>query len=212
MKKLFYSASMIGLLVSCGGSAEETTNTETKKDTVSQEPVVVEEPPVENSFVLESGTVGVFKIGQPFGKLPDELNSRKASIMLNENGEQVEHIQHIVFNSLEDVVEVTMEKNDAQAEEDLVIQEMRVISNYFETADGIKVGSLVSDLTTKYPDAKFFYSGSLGEIVAEVGAYTGIQFIIDPAGCTKKVSGSKDISLSAKSFNAEAKIATVRVY
>ncbi len=212
MKKLFYSASMIGLLVSCGGSAEETTTTETKEDTVSQEPVVVEEPPVENSFVLESGTVGVFKIGETLSRLPQELKSRKSSISVSENGETNEHVQWIIFNSLEDVVEITMENNDTKTEEDLVIQDMRVISNYFETADGIKVGSLVSDLKSKYPDAKFFYSGSLKEIVAEVGAYTGIQFIIDPAGCTKKVSGSKDISLSSKSFNDEAKISTVRVY
>ena len=212
MKKLFYSASMIGLLVSCGGSAEETTTTETKKDTVSQEPVVVEEPPVENSFVLESGTVGVFKIGETLSRLPEELKSRKSSISVTANGETTEHVQWIIFNSLEDVVEITMENNDAKSEEELVIQDMRVISNYFETADGIKVGSLVSDLTAKSPDAKFFYSGNLGEIVAEVGAYTGIQFIIDPAGCSKKVSGSKDISLTSKSFNAEAKITSVRVY
>ncbi|MBI3136648.1 MAG: hypothetical protein HYZ14_18385 [Bacteroidetes bacterium] len=211
MKKIVYSFGVIGLLVSCGGSTEETTASE-NKDTVSQEPVVMEEPVTENSFVLESGAVGAFKIGEPLSALPDALKNRKATIMVMEDGEEVEHDQHIIFNSLEDVVELVMEKNDAKAEEDLNIQEMKVVSNYYETADGIKVGATVSELVVVYPDIKLYYLGARGEIIGETSAYTGVQFVIDPSGCTKKVSGKKDISLSESNFKDDAKIQYIRVY
>jgi hypothetical protein len=211
MKKLVYSFGVIGLLISCGGSTEETTTTE-NKDTVSQEPVVVEEPAVQNSFVLESEKVGIFQIGHPLSKLPAELNSREATATIAENGENVDHLEHVIFNSLEDVVELVMEKNDAKAKEDLVIQEMRVISNYYETNDGIKVGTTVAQLLEKYSDAKIYYLGSRGEIVAETAKFTGVQFIIDPAGCKKKVSGNRDMTLSKSSFTEDAKISYIRVY
>jgi len=212
MKKIVCSFGVIGLLLSCGGSTEETPNPSENKDTVSHEPVVTEEPVVENSFVLESGTVGVFKIGEPLPKLPAELNNRKASVTLIENGESVEHDQHIIFNSLEDVVELTMEKNDGKAEEDLNIQEMRVISNYYETPDVIKVGSTLTELFENYTDAKLYYLGARGEIIVETSVYTGIQFVIDPATCTKKVSGKKDIPLSKSNFTEDAKVQYIRVY
>src|SRR5688572_29036213 len=190
MKKIVYSFGVIGLLISCSGSTDETTE---NKDTVSQEPVVIEEPAVENSFVLESEKVGVFKIGEPLPKLPTELNSRPAKVMVSENGESVEHLEHVIFNSLEDVAELIMEKNDAKAEEDLVIQEMRIITNYYETAEGIKVGTTVAQLLEEYGDSKLYYLGARGEIIAETPRFTGVQFVIDPAGCKKKVSGKKDI-------------------
>jgi len=212
MKKIVYSFAAIGLLISCGGSSEENTTTTEQKDTVSQEPAMTEESGVENSFVLESAKVGVFKIGEPLSTLPSELNSREATATISENGENTEHLQHVVFNSLEDVVELVMEKNDAKADEDLVIQEMRVISNYYETNDGIKVGSTVSQLLEKYPDAKLYYLGSRSEIIAETPAYTGVQFVINPVACTKKVSGKKDITLSKSSFNEDARIEYIRVY
>lgn len=211
MKKLVYSIGVIGFLVSCGGPAEEPTTTETK-DTTKQEAVVVEEPAPENSFLMESGVVGVFKIGQPIGKLPVELSTRKSSVSRTVDGAPQDHLQHIVFNSLEDLAEITMEKNDNLHEEDLVIIDMRILSNYYETKDGIKVGSTVSELTGKYTDTKFRYNGETGEIVGESAGLTGVQFVIDPAGCTKKVSGTKDISLSAKSFTEDAKIKYINVF
>lgn len=211
MKKLVYSIGVIGFLVSCGGPAEEPTNTETK-DTVKEEVVVVEEPAPENSFLMESGIVGVFKIGQPIGKLPLELSTRKSTVSRIVDGAPQDHVQLIVFNSLEDLAEITMEKNDNLHEDDLVVIDMRVLSNYYETKDGIKVGSTVAELTGKYTDTKFRYNGSTGEIIGESAAQPGVQFVIDPAGCTKKVSGSKDITLSSKNFTEDAKIKFVNVF
>lgn len=212
MKNLVCSLFAIALVVSCGSPTEDqntnsTSNTDTSK--VIQEP---EPAAVENSFALGSGVVGIFKIGEPVSALPEELNSRASSVTLTTNGITEEHATQVIFNSLEDVVELVLEKNDAKTEHDLHIQEMHVISNYYETSTGIKVGSTVNELLEKYPDCKFSYVGERAHIVAETDAFTGVQFIIDPAGCTKKVSGTKNISLSKSNFSEDAKIKAVRVY
>lgn len=212
MKKLVYSAGVIGFLVSCGSATDESATTETT-DSIKQETVVVEQDPAPvNSFILESGVVGVFKIGQPIS-MPVELSSRKATVKRNGvDGAPQDHLQYVIFNSLEDVAEITMEKNDNLADEDLVIIDMRVISNYYETKDGVKVGSKVSRLTEKYSDTKFRYVGATGEIIGESNSLPGVQFVINPAGCTKKVSGTRDISLSSKNFSEEAKIEYINVF
>ena len=214
MKKLVYSFGVIGLLISCGGSTEETANTPdtANKDTTSQEPTVSEETVVENSFVLESETVGVFKIGEPLSKLPAELSSRKSTTKITKDGVEEEHVQHVIFNSLEDVVELVMEKNDAKAEEDLNVEEMRVISNYYETTDGIKVGSTVGDMIQEWGEARFFYLGASGEMVAESPKYLGVQFVLDKSGYNKKVTGKKDLPLSGSNFKDDTKVQYIRVY
>ncbi|MBK9592214.1 MAG: hypothetical protein IPO32_12185 [Crocinitomicaceae bacterium] len=101
-----------------------------------------------------------------------------------------DHVQHIVFNSLEDLAEITMEKNDNIHEDDLVVIDMRVADEHYETKDGIKVGSTVTELTGKYTDTKFRYNGLLKCQHRRINATTGVQFVIDPSGCTKS-SGSK---------------------
>jgi len=209
MKKLAYSFGFVGLFLSCGSPVDETT-TETK-DTTTQ--VVVPEvvPEVVNSFLLESGIVGIFKIGQPIPALPAELNTRKSTVMVDEDGTQVEGIMHIVFNSLEDVAEITMEKNDAAHESDLTVTSMKVISNYYETKDGIKIGTTLAQFKEKYPDVKLWYNGAKGEIVAETASFISVQFIIDSESCTKTLKGTKNINLSTSNFTEEAKIQFIRV-
>jgi len=209
MKKLAYSFGFVVLFLSCGAPAEEPT-TETK-DTTTQ--VVVPEvvPEVVNSFLLESGVVGIFKMGQPIPALPAELNTRKSTVMVDEDGTQVERIMHIVFNSLEDVAEITMEKNDAAHESDLTVTSMKVISNYYETKDGIKIGTTLTQLMEKYPDVKLWYNGANSEIVAETTSYISVQFIINTESCTKTLKGTKNINLTASNFNEEAKIKFIRI-
>lgn len=210
MKKLAYSFGFVGLFLSCGAPADETT-TETKDTTTQVVVPEVVEPEIVNSFLLESGVVGIFKIGQPIPVLPAELNTRKSTVMVDEDGAQVEHVQHIVFNSLEDVAEITMEKNDEAHEADLAVISMRVISNYYETKDAIKVGTTLTQLMEKYPDTKLWYNGANSEIVAETPAYISVQFIINSDGCTKALKGTKNINLSKSNFNEEAKISSIRV-
>lgn len=211
MKKLVYSIGAIGFLVSCGGAAEEPTTSE-PKDTTKEDVIVVEEDPApENSFVLDAGALGVFKIGQPL-KMPVELSNRKATVSRSIDGAPEDHLQYIIFNSLEDVAEITMEKNDNIHEDDLVIIDMRALTSYYETTHDITVGSSVTELVEKYPDVTFRYNGATGEIMGETVALDGVQFVIDPAACTKKLSGTKDITLTVKNFSEEAKIKYINVF
>lgn len=210
MKTLVYSFGFAGLLFSCGSATDETTTE--NKDSLSTEVVVVEEPEVVNSFIIETGTLGIFKIGQPIPKLPEGLSSRKSAQMVNENGEDVEHVMYVIFNSLEDVAEITLARNDSQHEEDLVVIEMRAVSNYYESRDGIKVGTTLSELTEKYPDSKIWYNGESGNIVAETPAFGNTYFIINPASCTKKPKGNKDIRLTKSNFDETAKIDRIKIF
>lgn len=209
MKKYVYSFGLASLMISCGAPTEET-NSETKKDTVVQA-AEVEKPKIENSFFIESGIVGVFKIGQPFPELPEGLKSRKSSEDIEMNGVKENHVVYVVYNSLEDVSEIAMETNDALDEEDLAVLRMKVISDYYETKDNLKVGSLVTDLLEKHPESKFWYDGKTGQIVAESPALISVRFVIDSASCNKKLSGSKDVKLNKNNFGAEAKITTIWV-
>lgn len=209
MKNYVYSFGLASLMISCGAPAEDS-NSETKKDTVVQT-VQVEKTKIENSFFIESGIVGVFKIGQPFPELPEGLKSRKSSEDIEMNGVKENHVVHVVYNSLEDVAEIAMEKNDALDEEDLSVIKMKVISNYYETKDNLKVGTLLNTVLEKHPDTKIWYDGKTGQILAEAPALISVRFVIDPTSCTKKPSGSKDIKLNKSNFVAEAKVSMIWV-
>lgn len=214
MKKLVYLIGFVGLIASCGAPAED--NTAGDKDTTTASaPVIIqeEEPVVENSFLLETGVVGIFHVGEPMPAMPEELNSRKAIVSLkDETGAMVEHTQYVVFNSLEDIAEVTLENDPGKHDEDLRIQEVRVISNFYETSDGIKIGTPLTTLLEKYPDAEIRYDGLTHDIIAETNSYGNLHFVLDPAACTKSMSGNKDITLQARNFNEDAKIKTIKVY
>jgi len=211
MKKISYLTFVIGFTFSCGGSEEQ--QQDQNKVVETQTNVVIEEPPVENSFIIETGIVGIFKIRQPFPtRLPEALSSRKSSTVRNDSGSPVEHLMHVVFNSLEDVAEITVEKDDSKHEDDLRIIDILIISNYYETRDGVKVGTTLNQLVDKYSDTKIRYDGESGNIVAITPAFGNTHFIINPDGCNKKLSGKKDISLSVKNFNEYAKIKTIRVF
>src|SRR5688500_13196132 len=101
MKKIVYAFGFAGMLLSCGAPADEPT-TENKDTTTTASEPVVEEPEIENSFLLEAGVLGIFKIGQPMPQLPDELNSRRAVHTITDaQGVTNEHVQYVIFNSLE---------------------------------------------------------------------------------------------------------------
>jgi hypothetical protein len=210
MKNIVFILGSMSLLVSCGGESERAT--ENSSDSAKQEtPVVAEEPAPQNSFILEPGVVGVFKIGQPISKLPVELNSRKTTVTRSKDGFPDDHLQHVIFNSLEDLAEITMEKNDNLHEEDLVIIDMRVISNYYETKEGVKVGTNITTLEEKYKDISFKYLGESGEIVAETETLPGIKFAFNSSACTKKLSGTSDVRLTSKNFTEDAKVEYILV-
>lgn len=212
MKLSYITMPLVSILFSCGSheNQDESATTETSQQTETTE--TAEKPVVENSFMLESGSAGIFRIGQKFPDLPEALKNRNSTIQVaNADGSKTEHLQHVVFNSLEDVIEINMQKNDAVADEDLLITDMRIISDYYETKDGLKVGMSISDLFEKYPDSKVNYYGSSGEVYAEIPSLINLKFVFDPADCNKKLNGSKDIHLSKSNFKEDAKIVYIRV-
>lgn len=205
MKTVYYSIVPLCLIfVSCG--AEETSES---NEVVVDEVVntIVEEPDeVVNSFVISEGTVGIFVVGREVPDLPKELKMRK----FTEEDEQ----HNVIFNQLEDVVELIMNQDVGGIHhEDKVVEEMMVLSGYYETAEGLAVGSTVEDFIEKAENAKVYYSNVIQEIYLESPIYPNIQFIIAKSnyeGKLSKNSEKEELSLSDLVFGAT--IEKIRVY
>jgi hypothetical protein len=211
MKKLAYLVFIIPMCISCGGEAEEETSEEETSEEVVEEEIVEE---VVNSVLIESGSVGIFKIGEAVPTLPEELSLRHFNeVDVNIEGEEMEHKHNVIFNILEDVVELIMDHTSGEHHEDLHIEEMYVLSNYYATEEGITIGTSIEDFTAEFPDYKIWYSRVGNEYVIETEAYRNMYFLLSADDCTKEVSGNKDMEeLKITDFNEEAKIKKIRLF
>jgi hypothetical protein len=211
MKSLVRSLLIIPFFLSCGGEEAEETTTEETEEVVVEE--VVEEEVV-NSTIIETDVCGIFLIGNEVPNLPEELKMRQFNeIDVNDAGEEVEHMHNVVFNQLEDVVELIMDQGSEEHHEDRMIEEMMVLSNYYETPDGIAVGSTIEDFNLAYPDNKFWYSTVHDWYYVEAVAAERIEFILDAGDVAKKPSGSADkIQMRMDDFAAGAEIKKIRLH
>lgn len=210
MKRLVFSILSAAILISCG-EAEDTDETVESIDTTNQV-----EKPVElvNSFVLEEGKAGIFEIGKEVPKrLPEELSMRqfiKEEVDLE--GKTVEHMHNVIFNQMEDILELIMNKS-GEHHEDKRIEEIMVLSEYYETADQVSVGSTVEEFQVVYNDATAWYSKSLNAYVLETETILGTQFLLDLSACKKKPSGTTDmIKVDFNKFAEGSTIKKIRIY
>lgn len=213
MKRLVLSAVAFLLLVACGGQDVSEETTETTEVTSQEEKVIIEEAPV-NSIILSENIVGIFELGKEVpSSIPSELSMRQfTEEVKSSDGQVVEHVHNVVFNQLEDLVELTMNQT-GEHHEDKLIQEMLVLSNYYETAEGIAVGSTIEDFQAAYGDATAWYSKTLDAYLLETESILGTQFILDASACSKKPGGSTDlIKMNFNKFTEGSKIAKIRVY
>jgi len=211
MKKLAYLAFIIPMCFSCGGEAEEETTEETTEEVTTEEEVVEE---VVNSVLIESGSVGIFKIGESVPSLPEELSMRHFNqVDVNIEGEEVEHMHNVIFNILEDVVELIMDHSSGEHHEDLHIEEMYVLSNYYATEEGVTVGTSIEDFTAEFPDYNLWYSRVGNEYVLETESYRNMYFILSGDDCTKEVLGDKDVEeLKITDFTEGSTIQKLRLF
>ena len=212
MKALVLSLLIIPFLFSCGGGEEEVEETTQPEET--EEVVVEEEEVIENKFHIETDVCGIFVLGNMVPNLPEELKMRQFNEMdINDKGEEVEHTHNVVFTQLEDVVDLIMDQGSGEHHEDRLIEEMMVLSNYYETMDGITVGSTVEDFNLAYPENSFYYSSVHNWYYAETPAQERIQFIIKSEDVEKKPSGSGEIlSMRMEDFKAGAKIEKINFF
>ena len=201
------------LLFSCGSASDE--SAEEYNDLTNEDIEVIDEPEVINSIVISSKNVGLFSIGSEVPNLPSELKSRQfMETEVSEGEEGAELTHNVIFNQLEDVLELIMDHQmDDEHHEDKAIQEMFVMSNYYETAKGISVGSTIGEFQAAYPDASIWYSYISDRFVMETADLVDVQFFLDGADCTITPKGSSDHeTIDIIDFNGGAKIQKIRVY
>jgi len=200
-------------LVSCNGEPSETEENENEE---ADSTLTVEEPKdpeVVNSFIIEPYNCGIFTIGEVVPALPSELKSRAGTRTVHEEDEDVTYDLNVIFNSLEDLVDLQLENNDALSYEDKAVDEMFVHSNYYETEKGIAVGSTIFDCDVAYPDNKIWYSANTEKFILESPEMENVQFVIDPASFNGEIDNSKDEQvLDAAQFENEAKIIEIHLF
>lgn len=213
MKKVLINCSVLLLLVSCGGDAAEEVLNETEE--VVNEVVEIEEPEVVNSYVLESKNVGIFSIGQEVPNLPEGLKIRQfLEAEQTEEGPGEELTHNVIFNQLEDVVELIMDHQmDDEHHEDKNIEEMWVLSNYYETAEEIGVGSTIEEFQDAYPNAQVWYTYISDRYIVETEDLPNVQFLLKAEDCIKIPNFDSDQStMKFEHFNEGSKIQKIRVY
>ena len=203
------------LLFSCGSDGQAENETD-QIDTINEEVLeVVEEQEVVNSYLLEAKSVGIFVIGQEVPSLPEELKMRHfVEAELTEEGPGEEFTHNVIFNQLEDVVELIMDHQmNEEHHEDKDILEMWVLSNYYETAGGIGVGSSIEDFERVYPDVVVWYTYVSGRFIMETEALPDVQFMLSEDNYMKTPSANSDMEiLKLEDFEAGSKISKIRVY
>lgn len=216
MKAIYITGIPLFLFFSCG-STEDDADSNALSETTTEDSIIVaeEEAEVINSILISSKNVGLFTIGSEVPTLPAELKMRqfvKSEMSEGEPGPELTH--NVIFNQLEDVLELIMDHQmDDEHHEDKDIQEMMVLSNYYETSKGIGVGSTLEEFQEAYPDGHIWYSYVSDRYVLETDQLKDVQFILDGADCNITPKGSTDQEpIDFIDFKVGSKIKKIRVY
>ncbi|MFT4600527.1 MAG: hypothetical protein ACI857_000701 [Arenicella sp.] len=214
MSKSYLLITPLFFMFSCG-SAEEGDSEVSAEDVVTEEVIVEEVPEVINSFLLETKAAGIFIIGEEVPDLPDGLKMRHfVEAELSEEGPGEELTHNVIFNQLEDVVELIMDHQMSEEHhEDKDILEMWVLSNYYETADAISVGSTIEEFEAAYPDAKVWYTYVSDRFILETEALPDVQFLLNAGDYMKTPKGNSDMEMMRlEDFEVGSKIVKIRMY
>ena len=209
MKNIFFVSVLFTFLVACGGSESNLDPEMNDLPDVVNEDEVVEE--VVNSFIIESKSVGLFTVGEEVPVLPEVLKMRQF-LEKDESGEELKH--NVIFNQIEDVVELIMHHDvDDVYHEDKNIEEMIVLSDYYETSEGIAIGTTVEHLLDVYTDAQLIYLSKEDRYIIETEKYEDVQFVLNSEDCNKKPKGKLDREVvDFHDFNFGAKIKEIVVF
>ncbi len=206
-KNLIYYLTPI--LVACGGEDSEA-GEEKPVDTTNTTEVVE----VTNTDLIEPKNVSIFSLGLPVpAQLPSELSTRKAIHHHKSSGTTTEVDMVVVYNPIEDMIDLQLEENPSKAEADRNVVEMIVHSDYYRTATGVGVNSSIEELLSTYADCQFWYTADGERFVAQSVQLQGIQFIFNYDACLKMMEpGADSTALLITDFNPGSPIEMVRIF
>ena len=160
---------------------------------------------VQEIYALTRNSAGDFKIGDKIPVSTDVYTVDEEEITYDtEEGPSVQTV-HIVSEENEDLLQI-------RSDYDSTISEMNIFSDRFETAEGIGVGSTITEFIAAYPDYKIWYTYVSDRYVIESESVGG-QYLLDRNAFQGKTSGSSDMEmLSLEDFKADAEIMSIRMY
>ena len=184
----------------------DSTETASSMDT---EPIIIE-----NSDVIEVNAVGVFTLKYPLpANLPKELKARKAIYEPIIDGKKVERDMYVIYNTFEDLLDLHLESADHKDDENLLIEDIFVHSDFYRTRKGIGVHSTIDELSDAYPDYKLYFDPIGEDYYAETEELPGIRFLFNFHDCTKTMKPGKDkVNLKITDFTHGALIEIVHVF
>lgn len=215
MKKLALFIPILLFIYSCGDSTESETEETSEVVEIDSSSAPQEEPePIINSITIEENTVGIFKIGEQVPeRLPEELSMRQFIEEVEVNGKTIEQTHNVIFNALEDVVELFMDQGTGEHHTDMLIEEMWVLSNYYETSEQIHVGSTIHDFEGAYPNIKGWYAPDIDKFFVDTEDLLGAQFIVDDKSVDRaKPNGNTVVPVAISAFDQQAEIVKIRLY
>ncbi|MEX1002270.1 MAG: hypothetical protein WDZ35_09175 [Crocinitomicaceae bacterium] len=215
MRKIFYLTIPFFLLNSCNNESQQQEMNETADEVTDQNPDSNEQEEVKrvNSFLIEQDVVGIFQLGNEVPELPKELKMRHFTEEVTLDGEIIKHTHNVVFNQLEDVVELIMNQNSDEFHDNREIEEMIILSSYYETEKGITVGSTKEEFKAAYPEATLWYSPGKSFYFLDTETIPGAQFVLNPKGCKREIKGgSATVQMKWSDFKEDAEIEKIRLY
>src|SRR5690606_4145309 len=106
-----------------------------------------------------------------------------------------------------------MERDTGTHHVDKEIVEMIVLSNYYQTPEGIGVGSTIDQFREIYPDMTAWFDKPHGAYYIETESHVGVQFIISDKDIKRKINGGADHQeINASYFKTGASISRIRVH
>ncbi|MFT5821192.1 MAG: hypothetical protein ACI8ZM_002441 [Crocinitomix sp.] len=206
----------LSFLISCGG------------DQKPVEPVAPENPlaeilenlndelseieGIQEIFPITSESAGDFKLGDAIPVSTEDYSVAEENITSEtEEGPNTEAV-HNVFDDNGELIQISCEYNYETGEYIDAIGEINIYSDRFQTAEGIGVGSTITEFMTAYPDFKIWYTYVSGMYVIETEVLD-VQFLLDETGFQGEVEDVLDmVILNAEDFKIDTKIVTVRMY
>jgi len=209
MKKAVIILSVLALIASSCGQA-------TKKQEEMQSKMP--EMPVENietsdgeKYLIKDNGVDIFLTGQKFPTQTDNYSITKNTGDKPEGDNYYEVFVHTVSENGQEMLSI----DDYVEDSSDMIQEIRILSEKYKTAENIGLHSTIEEFMAAYPDFSIWYTYISGWYIIDTKQLYHIQFFLDGNDFIKE-DGPEFVSdmtiLKPSEFKKDSKIKEIRIF
>lgn len=161
----------------------------------------------EKSYLIKEKSIGDVHIGEVLTKVPYFKYEIKDST-INEEG--TEYQRQCAFVTEDDELLMFLWLNDLNT-----VDEIKIISEKFRTAQNVGVGSSLTDLLAGSGEIEIYYTYESDRFYAQTDNLTDIQFNISPhyyIGNKGQLTESDNVTIKPSEFKKDAEIESIRIY